>query len=179
MSLSCLLFSLICSFFCSLFRAAEEARLPKRLRPDLGGALREFTTRESHCFQQIKSDNGNTSLFTSQERQWLVLQVLQGLRAGQTDIEALQGRAAVEEGQSIVAAWQESGLITQIFPLHETKSLTQLQYSWVRQVFAPQPLGEFLEVKLEKANFYIFLFLQFQMTLLNILVSRWLYILLG
>ncbi|XP_065357896.1 uncharacterized protein wwk isoform X2 [Calliphora vicina] len=128
-----------------LFRAAEEARLPKRLRPDLGGALREFTTRESHCFQQIKSNDGNTSLFTSQERQWLVLQVLQGLRAGQTDIEALQGRAAVEEGQSIVAAWQETGLITQIFPLHETKTLSQLQYSWVRQVFAPQPLDDIAE----------------------------------
>ncbi|KAM7354217.1 anoctamin 8 white walker isoform 12-T15 [Cochliomyia hominivorax] len=128
-----------------LFRAAEEARLPKRLRPDLGGALREFTTRESHCFQQIKSDTGNTSLFTSQERQWLVLQVLQGLRAGQTDIEALQGRAAVEEGQSIVAAWQETGLITQIFPLHETKTLSQLQYSWVRQIFAPQPLDDIAE----------------------------------
>lgn len=117
--------------------------MPKRLRPDLGGALREFTTRESHCFQQIKSDDGNTSLFTSQERQWLVLQVLQGLRAGQSDIEALQGRAALEEGQSIVAAWQETGLITQIFPLHETKSLASLQKSWVKQVLAPQPLGKF------------------------------------
>ncbi|XP_058986026.1 serine-rich adhesin for platelets isoform X7 [Musca domestica] len=128
-----------------LFRAAEEARLPKRLRPDLGGALREFTTRESHCFQQIKSDDGNTSLFTSQERQWLVLQVLQGLRAGQSDIEALQGRAAVEEGQSIVAAWQETGLIMQIFPLHETKSLASLQKSWVKQVLAPQPLDDIAE----------------------------------
>uniref|UniRef100_A0A1I8PCQ7 Anoctamin n=1 Tax=Stomoxys calcitrans TaxID=35570 RepID=A0A1I8PCQ7_STOCA len=128
-----------------LFRAAEEARLPKRLRPDLGGALREFTTRESHCFQQIKSDDGNTALFTSQERQWLVLQVLQGLRAGQSDIEALQGRAALEEGQSIVAAWQETGLITQVFPLHETKSLASLQKSWVKQVLAPQPLDDIAE----------------------------------
>lgn len=126
----------------SLFRAAEEARLPKRLRPDLGGALREFTTRESHCFQQLKSDESSTNLFTSQERQWLVLQVLQGMRASPTDVEALQGRAAVDEGQSIVAAWQETGLITQIFPLHETKTLTQLQRSWVKQIFAPQPLGK-------------------------------------
>lgn len=30
-----------------------------------------------------------------------MLQVLQGLRAGQHDLEALKGRAAVEEGQSI------------------------------------------------------------------------------
>ncbi|KAL9924394.1 anoctamin 8 white walker isoform 3-T4 [Glossina fuscipes fuscipes] len=128
-----------------LFRAAEEARLPKRLRPDLGGALREFTTRESHCFQQLKSDESSTNLFTSQERQWLVLQVLQGMRASPTDVEALQGRAAVDEGQSIVAAWQETGLITQIFPLHETKTLTQLQRSWVKQIFAPQPLDDIAE----------------------------------
>ncbi|XP_034099300.1 anoctamin-8 isoform X2 [Drosophila albomicans] len=125
-----------------LFRAAEEARLPKRLRPDLGGALREFTTRESHCFQQLRGDVGSTALFTSQERQWLVLQVLQGLRAGCSDIDALQGRAAVAEGQSIVAAWQESGLITQVFPLHESGSLAQLQTHWVKQICAPQPLDD-------------------------------------
>lgn len=58
-----------------LIRAAEEARLPKRLRDDLGGALKEFTTRESHCFAQIKDTDGGSSLFTSQERQWLVAQV--------------------------------------------------------------------------------------------------------
>lgn len=86
---------------CSLFQAAEEARLPKRLRSDLGGALREFTTRESHCFAQNKNADGTSTLFTSQERQWLVLQVLQGLRAGDSDLDALQGSATVEEGQSI------------------------------------------------------------------------------
>lgn len=84
-----------------LYKAAEEARLPKRLRADLGGALKEFTTRESHCFAQVKDDGSGGALFTSQERQWLVLQVLQGLRAGPSDIEALQGKANVEEGQSI------------------------------------------------------------------------------
>lgn len=84
-----------------LFKAAEEARLPKRLRNDLGGALREFTNRESHCFAQTKNDDGTTTLFTSQERQWLVLQVLQRLRAGTSDLEALQGKATVYEGQSI------------------------------------------------------------------------------
>lgn len=71
------------------------------MRSDLGGALREFTTRESHCFLQMKNEDGCTTLFTSQERQWLVLQVLQGLRAGKSDIGALQGKASVEEGQSI------------------------------------------------------------------------------
>ena len=85
-----------------MYKAAEEARLPKRLRSNLGGTLREFTSRESHCFAQSKqSRDGSTVLFTSQERQWLVLQVLQGLRAGINDLAALQGKASVEEGQSI------------------------------------------------------------------------------
>ena len=126
-----------------LFKAAEEYRLPKRLRPDLGSALRDFTTRESHCFEQIKDEEGKVSLFTSQERQWLVFQVLQGLRATCSDVSQFHGRASVEEGQSIVSAWQESGLIQQVFPLHETNALTQLKASWVRKFFAPQPLGEF------------------------------------
>lgn len=41
-----------------------------------------------------------------------------------------------------MAAWQESGLILQVFPLHETNALTQLKTSWVRKFFAPQPLGK-------------------------------------
>lgn len=126
-----------------LFKAAEEYRLPKRLRADLGGSLREFMTRETHCFEQIKDDDGKIVLFTSQERQWLVFQVLQGLRASATssDFTTFQGSAKVEEGQSIVAAWQESGLIVQVFPLHETNALTQLKTSWVRKFLSPQPLG--------------------------------------
>lgn len=125
-----------------LFKSAEDCRLPKRLRADLGGALRDFTTRESHCFEQIKDEEGKVALFTSQERQWLVFQLLQGLRATSSDVPVFQGRAKVEEGQSIVAAWQDSGLIEQVFPLHETNALTQLKSRWVRKFFAPQPLGE-------------------------------------
>lgn len=132
--------------FVSLYKAAEDARLPKRLRGDLGFALKEFTKREAHCFAQSKDADGNSTLFTSQERQWLVLQVLQSLRACPEDSEILQDRAMVEEGQSIIAAWQESGLIVQVFPLHETSALTQLQTNWVRKMFAPQPLGEYVVI---------------------------------
>lgn len=124
-----------------LFKAAEEYRLPKKLRTELGGALRDFTTRESHCFEHVKDEDGKLVLFTSQERQWLVFQVLQSLRATSSDATAFQGRANVEEGQSIVAAWQESGIIKQVFPLHETNALTQLKAGWVKKFFAPQPLG--------------------------------------
>lgn len=136
----------------------------------MGGTLREFTSRESHCFAQTKnSRDGSAVLFTSQERQWLVLHVLQGLRAGTNDLTALQGKAGVEEGQSIgkldylkfkmwytceyeiyefsfsVAAWQQSGLIYKIFPLHETSALTSLQLNWVRKLFSAQPLDDIAE----------------------------------
>lgn len=112
---------LICCVLCwrahvfSLYKAAEEARLPKRLRSDLGGTLREFTSRESHCFAQSKNQDGSSALFTSQERQWLVLQVLQGLRAGTNDLAALQGRASVEEGQSISNKIQSIVLLSILF----------------------------------------------------------------
>lgn len=113
------------------------------MRSDLGGTLREFTIRESHYFQTLRlNDEGRINIFSSQERQWLVLQILQTLRASQDDMKALQGRASVEQGQSIVTAWQSTGLIIQIFPLHHTNELTRLQSNWVTKVFAPQPLGK-------------------------------------
>jgi anoctamin-8 len=91
---------------------------------------------------------------------------LQGLRATPADVQVLQGRASVAEGQSIVAAWQESGLIIQVFPLHETNALTKLQTSWVRKLLAPQPLGEH---SFMPHGVFIIIFV-FQMILPHILV---------
>lgn len=45
----------------------------------------------------------------------------------------------------LVAAWQEAGLIIQIFPLHETNALTRLQINWVRKLFTAQPLDDIAE----------------------------------
>lgn len=44
-----------------------------------------------------------------------------------------------------VAAWQENGLIKQIFPLHETNALNRLQINWVRKLFTAQPLDDIAE----------------------------------
>lgn len=35
-----------------------------------------------------------------------------------------------------------AGIISQVFPLHDTESLTRLQKSWVRAIFKRQPLGK-------------------------------------
>ncbi len=45
----------------------------------------------------------------------------------------------------LVTALQASGLIYQIFPLHETSALTRLQINWVRKLFAAQPLDDIAE----------------------------------
>lgn len=45
----------------------------------------------------------------------------------------------------LVSALQASGLIYQIFPLHETSALTRLQINWVRKLFAAQPLDDIAE----------------------------------
>lgn len=87
--------------------------MPKRLRRDLGGALREFTTRESHCFAELKVEE-STTLFTSQERQWLVLLILQSLRADKSDVDALKGKAHVVEGQSIGKLFNSNDLINMV-----------------------------------------------------------------
>lgn len=44
-----------------------------------------------------------------------------------------------------MSALQASGLIYQIFPLHETSALTRLQLNWVRKLFAAQPLDDIAE----------------------------------
>lgn len=83
-----------------LYQAAEDARLQKRLRDDLGGTLRAFTERDSACFAPTK-EFGSEVFFTSQERQWLVLHLLNSLRASELDVSSLHGNARVFEGQSI------------------------------------------------------------------------------
>ncbi|GBP00831.1 hypothetical protein EVAR_91211_1 [Eumeta japonica] len=66
-----------------------------------------------------------------QERQWLVLQVLQGLRAGQTDIEACRTGGSGRGSKYCGCLARNRSNYTNI-SLHETKTLTHLQYSWVR-----------------------------------------------
>lgn len=53
-----------------------------------------------------------------------------------------------------VAAWLQSNLILQIFPLHETSALTSLQSNWVRKLFSAQPLDDIAEYFGVKVAFY-------------------------
>ena len=53
-------------------------QVPKRLRDDLGGGMKEFTIQEASNFEDIEEMN---SFLTSQERQAIILHLLHSLRA--------------------------------------------------------------------------------------------------
>lgn len=81
----------------SLLKAAEEYHLPKALRCSKGGGLKEFSQQD---FQYFEGSNNEQSFFTTEERQWLVLRILESIRAKPSDLNALPG-VNLLEGQPI------------------------------------------------------------------------------
>ncbi|XP_071448852.1 anoctamin-10 [Hetaerina americana] len=117
-----------------LLKVAEEIHLPKRVRNEFGGGLKEFVLTEAACFEGMENEN---TFFSSQERQFIVLHVLHSLRAVEGDEV---GNLRLIEGQSIIPKCLSVGIISQVFPLHEPPALEKLQKSWVRAFFEKQPL---------------------------------------
>lgn len=78
----------------SLLKAAEEMHLPKTLRSEYGGGLKEFVQQEISYFEGTENER---EFFTTQERQWLVLHLLHTLRAGPEDqvagLKLIEGQA--------------------------------------------------------------------------------------
>ncbi|XP_034178236.1 anoctamin 8 white walker isoform X5 [Osmia lignaria lignaria] len=124
--------------FSVLLKAAEEVHLPKTLRQEFGGGLKEFVGTESSCFE---GSDDEARFFTTQERQSLVLHLLHTLRAGPQDLHSLSGLKMVE-GQAIIPKCISAGIISQVFPLHELPALEKLQRTWVRAFLSPQPLDD-------------------------------------
>ncbi|XP_065335769.1 anoctamin-8 isoform X2 [Cloeon dipterum] len=122
-----------------LLKSAEELHLPKKVKGSYGGGQKEFVQHESHIFEGIEE---SSSFFSSQERQWLVLNLLQMLRA--TSGDEVAGLRLIE-GQAIVPKCISAGIISEVFPLHETESLKRLRKSWVRAIFKRQPLDRICE----------------------------------
>ncbi|KAL0278801.1 UNVERIFIED_CONTAM: hypothetical protein PYX00_000506 [Menopon gallinae] len=122
-----------------LLKTAEECHLPKTLKKEYGGGLKEFVEKELNRFDGAHDENG---FFTTQERQWLVLNLLQNLRASANDVTEKPAGVVLNEGQAIVPKFLTAGIISQVFPLHDLPSLEKLQKSWVQAIFEKQPLDE-------------------------------------
>lgn len=71
-----------------MLKAAEEYHLPKTLKETKGGGLKEFSVQDLQCFDGCDNEQ---LLFTTQERQWLVLRLLESIRAKPTDRSSLPG----------------------------------------------------------------------------------------
>lgn len=122
-----------------LLKCAEEHHLPKRLNSEYGGGLKEFVRCEENKFEGFENEN---EFFTMQERQWLILRLLETLRT--RSIEEI-GSMRFLEGQAIIPKCVSSGIITQIYPVHEMQTLKYLRKTWVRSVFNRQPIDDIAE----------------------------------
>lgn len=80
-----------------MLKAAEEYHLPKALKCTKGGGLKEFTNQD---FQYFEGSDNEQTFFITEERQWLVLRILESIRAKQSDLNALPNGNLLE-GQPI------------------------------------------------------------------------------
>lgn len=80
-----------------LLKAAEEYHLPKILKENKGGGLKEFLVQDLQSYEGFENEE---HFFTTEERQWLVLRLLESIRARKNDIEAIPGLGLLE-GQPI------------------------------------------------------------------------------
>lgn len=85
----------------SLLKAAEVYHLPKALKCSKGGGLKEFSHQD---FQHFENSDNEQTFFTTEEREWLVLRILESIRAKPSDVNALPG-ADLLEGQPIGSSY--------------------------------------------------------------------------
>lgn len=84
-------------FFFSLLKAAEEYHLPKALKESKGGGLKEFFVQDFLSYEGAPHEE---RFFTTEERQWLVLRLLESIRAKSNDVNVVPGLTLLE-GQPI------------------------------------------------------------------------------
>jgi len=62
----------------SLLKGAEGVAIKKTLKEDYGGGMKEFTFEDQDCFAGVEDE---TNFFTTQERQSIICNLLNNLRA--------------------------------------------------------------------------------------------------
>ncbi|XP_070542017.1 anoctamin-8-like isoform X2 [Ptychodera flava] len=122
--------------FDNLLKGAEDLGLRKKVKDEYGGGLKEFSCDEETIYDGVENQ---AEFFTSQERQEIVLFMLNNLRAEEGD---KLGKVKFVEGQPIVPKLMSKGIIKEVFPLHQTEDLDELRKTWVQAVFRRQPLDK-------------------------------------
>ncbi|CAH1714513.1 unnamed protein product [Aphis gossypii] len=115
-----------------LMKAAQDVHLPKKI---IGcGGLREFILSEMNIFEGIED---HSNFFTMQERQTLILYILNTLRVQNCD-----WITELVESQPLISECMSNGIIEHLFPVHENKTLKWLRIIWVKSFFSLQPLDK-------------------------------------
>ncbi|KAE9536690.1 hypothetical protein AGLY_007092 [Aphis glycines] len=115
-----------------LMKAAQDVHLPKKI---IGcGGLREFILSEMNIFEGIED---HSNFFSMQERQTLILYILNTLRVQNCD-----WITELVESQPLISECMSNGIIEHLFPVHENKTLKWLRIIWVKSFFSLQPLDK-------------------------------------
>lgn len=133
-------------------KAAQDVHLPKQIVG--GGGLREFIISEMNTFENIED---NCNFFTMQERQALILYVLNTRRVQNCDwlpeLVESQPLSNIILYTLIIMIFNNlcfnsvtecisNEIIEHLFPVHENKTLKCLRVVWVKSFFSSQPLDK-------------------------------------
>ncbi|XP_034616752.1 anoctamin-10 isoform X1 [Trachemys scripta elegans] len=121
-----------------LLLGAETVGLVKECNDN---SMRTFTYSSRNTFKDFAEDNHD--FLTMAERQYIIKHELENLRAKDERMIPGYPQAKLYPGKSIMRRLMTSGILHQIFPLHDTEELKKLWYTWCGQVkISYQPLDE-------------------------------------
>ncbi|XP_044862383.1 anoctamin-10 isoform X4 [Mauremys mutica] len=119
-----------------LLLGAETVGLVKECNDN---SMRTFTYSSRNTFKDFAEDNHD--FLTMAERQYIIKHELENLRAKDERMIPGYAQAKLYPGKSIMRRLMTSGILLQIFPLHDTEELKKLRYTWYGQVkISYQPL---------------------------------------
>ncbi|XP_071417267.1 anoctamin-10 isoform X2 [Pithys albifrons albifrons] len=104
-------------------------------------SMRTFTYSSRKTFKDFADDNHN--FLTMAECQYIIKHELENLRAKNEKMIPGYPQAKLYPGKSIVRRLLTSGILVQIFPLHDREELKKLRHSWYERVKVDfQPLDD-------------------------------------
>ncbi|XP_027515228.1 anoctamin-10 [Corapipo altera] len=121
-----------------LLLGAETVGLVKECNDN---SMRTFTYSSRKTFKDFADDNHN--FLTMAECQYIIKHELENLRAKNEKMIPGYPQAKLYPGKSIVRRLLTSGILVQIFPLHDREELKKLRHSWYGRVrVGYQPLDD-------------------------------------
>ncbi|XP_078395971.1 anoctamin-10 [Cetorhinus maximus] len=105
------------------------------------GSMRIFTYHNREDYKHFTDDDSD--FLTMAEKQYIIKRELENLRAVNETMVPGHPQAKLYPGKSIIRRLQTSGILIQLYPLHDPAELKKLSSIWYRRVkFSFQPLDE-------------------------------------